>query len=295
MVQLAGSRLRVMAQHHGLVAPALNPANVSTTRNEIEVFAASGSSSVGIAARLVPAAGFMVSAAAIVSQSTYDGRDYGYADLRSSVTFAGAMSYLRRQGKVRPYGEIGGWITPDARLEFMRTYMNGAGTAIGVSSPDADMSYYYGRAGIVTNLNRAITLNLGGELGRETLKTKAFTETLSSLNPFEATFAAAQDDLTVSKAFVTLRSNDEAKLGFSLTGAYAQTHDYRSNISARVPGIGVIGNIELGDADWVEYTASISYRLRPAASISVFANGISGQSRLIGSKGHFGVSFQAGF
>ena len=283
-----------MTQQHGLVAQALSPGDVAGEGSQVGLFASIGSQSLGGAGRAALGHGLTVSATIFETRATYDSQGYGLAILHPSVTYGGSLRWLLPAGEIRPFVEGGGWIAPDTNLEFRRAYMNGAGVAIGVSRPGGDLSYYYGRAGAVVDLRRLGRVTASGEFGRERLGTDGYDETLSNADPFEAHMATASDRLNIVKGQAAWTYDLGRRLGFTLNGGYAHGFDYHTSLAVSVPGIGTLSST-LRNVNWVEYGGSVSYRFLPHAYVAVFASGIAGSERLVGTETHAGIAIRVGF
>ena len=219
----------------------------------------------------------------------------GRAELRDSITFAAALRYVHARGAlVRPFGEIGGWTTPNAELTLSRSYANGSGTATGVGETEADISYYYVRLGAAVATGPEGELALSGEIGRSRLDLEAYAEPFSAANPFEATVAARAERMTVLR----LRGQYSLALGARLdatlhAGAvWGHQVDERGRVLAAVPGFGSLDSVA-GDSSWVEFGARLGYRIGGSARIEIFAAGDSGEDG-VGEGIHAGVALRLG-
>jgi hypothetical protein len=284
-----------MTQHHSLVAQALSPSDVAGEGNQVGLFASVGSQSVGGAGRISLTHGFTASATIFETSATYDGHAYGQAILHSSITYGGSLRWLQPSGKIQPFAEVGGWIAPNADLEFRRAYANGSASAVGVSKPSGNLSYYYGRTGVVIKLRSIGRLTASGELGRELLRTGSYDEALSNADPFEAHYGLASDRLTVVKAQTAWTYDLTEKIGINLNGIYGHGFAHRSSLAVFVPGIGTLSPRGLRDATWIEYGGSVSFRFLPHASVALFASGITGNQEQVGTETHIGAAIRANF
>ena len=292
--QLSMARLRVLAQHNGLVSQALGPMDVAGEGSQVGVFAAGGSLSAGVAARFALGERWVISAAVVQSDASYASTGYGYARLTDTTTIGGSLRWLSRPATVRLFAEGGGWAAPSASLEFRRAYVNGAGFATGISKPDGDLSYVYGRIGTVLRLGPVDHVTGLVEGGREHLGVGRYDETLSNANPFDAHYGSAGDTLTVGKVGAAW-THDIGRFSLSLSGQFVHAFDYSTDLSVTVPGIGTLTPATPSSIDWAEYQGRIVYRLTPKIELGVFASGVSGSARFVSSDIHAGVSAKLSF
>lgn len=219
----------------------------------------------------------------------------GRAELDGAVTVAGALRYaLPAGGAVRPFAEAGGWTAPSARLRLSRAYMNGAGTAFGIGETEADISYFYFRAGASLAAGPAGELAFSGEIGSGRLDIDGYLEPLSAANPFEATVSARSERMTILK----LRGQYSLDLapGLSATlwgGAIWSRPDEDQRLTASVPGIGTLTAASPRER-WTEFGARLGYEVRPGLTIELFADGSTGE-RAVGKGAHAGLGLRAGF
>ena len=227
---------------------------------------------------------------------SYGQEDYDSAQIDNALMGALAVRYLVPGPSAwRPFVEAGGWMAPEADLEFERTYMNNTRTATGIGNTEGDISYLYGRAGVLITLGRGEQLALSAELGRERLKVDAYTETLSATNPFEAQVDAGTDRMDLVKAraqwSVLLGQGFDATLWAA--GVYGFNRD--SELVASVAGLGALTPAVDDDTAWAEYGARVGYALNSATTLDVFVNGVSGESDDIDTRVHGGAGLRYRF
>ena len=219
----------------------------------------------------------------------------GRAELDGAVTVAGALRYaLPAGGAVRPFAEAGGWIAPDARLRLSRTYMNGAGTAVGIGETRAEIAYYYFRAGASLAAGPAGEFALSGEIGSGRVDIEGYVEPLSAANPFEATVSARSERMTILK----LRGQYSLDLapGLSATlwgGAIWSRPDEDQRLTASVSGIGTLAAASPRER-WTEFGARLGYELRSGLAIELFGDASTGENGA-GKGGHAGLGLRARF
>jgi hypothetical protein len=256
----------------------------------VGVFGQAGSAQGGGYARFVSSSGF-----AILAGVSYGQEDYDSVQIDNALMGALAMRYLTPGTATwRPFAEVGGWFAPEADMEFERTYVNGAGTATGIGSTEGDISYLYGRAGVLFALARGEQLALSAELGRERLEVDAYSEQLSATNPFEAQVAAGTDRMDLVKAraqwSVLIGHGFDATLWAA--GVYGFNRD--ADFTTSVPGIGTLAPVEDDATAWAEYGARVGYALTAATTLDVFVNGVSGESDDIDTRVHGGPACATG-
>jgi hypothetical protein len=194
----------------------------------------------------------------------------------------------------KPFAEAGGWTTSSARYSFMRTYLNGEGTATGVGGTDGSDSYHFGRLGAAFDLSPGDEAAVSGEIGRAELSTDPYTELLSNIDPFEAHARAGHDSFTVGKARAQWRHAFSDRFDGEAWVAGNWESDYRTDFSAVVPGFGLVIPGKAGSQGWVEYGVRAGYAVSDRLTADVFVDGVSGSLR-VGSEAHFGIDIRYKF
>jgi hypothetical protein len=194
---------------------------------------------------------------------------------------------------LRPFAEAGGWTAPDTGLSFKRAYADGAGLAEGAPSMHGSLSYVFGRVGTALALSPADEMAVSAELGHEWLRTGNAYETLSSTDPFQASFPAGTDAFGVGKLRAQWTHSFTAAIDATLWVAGARAFGASSGLTASVAGFGVLRG-RLADATWAEYGGRVGYKITPNATIDLIADGASGGSA-IGSRIHAGAGFRYTF
>jgi hypothetical protein len=268
---VAQARFGVLAQHQGLAAPLLGADKPLLRDTEAGAYGSAGSAAGGAFGHYALGSGVSV-----LGGIGYGREDYENAEIKDSVTGALALRYVHGQEVWRPFVEAGGWIAPDASITLTRTYANGAGTATGIGSSDAELSYLYARAGLVILAAAGSELAAYGELGRLRMETDAYDETFSAANPFEAHVSGGSDTMSVVKlgvqwSFVLSRDFDA-----TLWGALVRDFERDSDFSATVPGFGTLTPLGQGHETWGEFGGRLGYKATETVTLDVFANGVSG-------------------
>jgi hypothetical protein len=258
--------------------------------NVAGVFGSVGSAASGGFARYNFGAGFT-----LLGGLSYAKESYPDADLSRAGTSALALRYVYGDSSWwQPFVETGGWIAPNAALSFSRSYMNGAGTATGKGDTSGDLSYYYLRSGVLLTWSRPDQLSIAAEYGRERMTVNAYSEKLSTANPFEAHVAAGGDTTDLAKLRLQWSHQFTPRADGTLWVAGVRSFNRASDLSASVPGFGTLMPTELQTPSWIEYGARVGYNLTDAVTLDGFANGVAGGSA-IGSQIHLGAGLRYQF
>jgi probable HAF family extracellular repeat protein len=286
---LADTRLGLMAQHHGFAAPLLGADKPMESGNEAGVFASAGSAAGGGFMRYGFGQGFSV-----LAGLSYAKENYPDADLDHAFTGALALRYLYSSaGWWHPFVEGGGWLAPNASLDFSRQYANGAGVATGTGYTSGDLTYLYARAGILVAPTRDDQVALSAEVGRERMSVDGYTEAVAG-NPFEAHVAPGTDTADLAKLRLQWSHRFTSTLDTTLWIAGVRAFNRESGLVAMVPGIGTLTPSALGDFNWAEYGARVGYKLTDATTLDLFVNGVSGSDG-VDTRVHGGVGLRFRF
>lgn len=287
---VAGAHRGAMAQQHGLLSALLGNDKPMTDESYAGAFASAGSASVGGFAQLSTSGGL-----SLLGGVSYGTEDYESAAINGGISGALAVRYLLPSGTaLAPFVEGGGWLTRDASLEFDRTYANGAGTATGNGSTDGNISYLYGRAGLLYRPSQVSQVVAAVEVGRERMSTSAYSEQLSAANPFEAHFSSGSDLMDVAKLRLQWSQSLTSKLDMTLWAAGVRSFNTETDVVASVAGFGTVAATALGEATWVEYGARLGYKVSEGVTVDAFTNGVSGNDG-IGTRVHGGADVRVRF
>jgi len=174
--QLADHAVSAMAQSRATASELLGMTRPMNGANYVQAGGMFGSA-VGYVSSQYSARGFT-----LLGGLAYGEEDYPNIKQGGAATVAAAMRYTfddpfgDEGGVLHPYGEIGGWVTPQATLALSRTYVNGAGTATGVGSTSATTWAYYGRSGLMWDVTKADSLTGYGELGQQSMAFAGYSE-----------------------------------------------------------------------------------------------------------------------
>lgn len=270
---LGAGRSAIMVQEHGFAAPLLggNGPITGGGGDDAGIFAAVGSASGGASGRKSLGGGFSVTLGLSVASESYTN-----ATMNDAVLIAASVRYVHDLSQtLHPFVEAGGWYAPSGTYQFSRAYANGAGLASGTGSASGEQSYVFGRAGLALNLTPSDELAFSAEIGRQTLDTAAYAETLSAGNPFNALVSSGQDRMTVGKIRGQWTHAFSPALDATITVAGARAFDYSSSLVATVAGVGTLSPA-LRNPSWIEDSARVSYRLSNLIRIEGFVNSVSG-------------------
>jgi len=283
----------VLTQEFGVAAQLLGANERIEAGDEVGVFVAGGTAGSvdgGASVRVGLPGGF-----SLLDGLGGAGEDYGHVKTGATVMLGGALRYVDdAAGTWRPYAEVGAWGVPDATFSFSRTYINGAGVAVGQANASADKFYVYGRAGVVIAPDEADEGAVSAEVGHAELRTGAFAETFSAVDPFEAAGGAASDRLSVAKLRAQWTHALSDKLEFTAWAAGAYGFDASTGLVAVVDGIGRMTPTRQGQPAWAEYGARLGVKLGPATTFAVFADGVSGDQG-VGTDVRIGAGLKFGF
>jgi hypothetical protein len=287
---VAGAHRGVMAQQHGMLSALLGNDKPMTSDSYAGASASAGSASVGGFAQLSTHGGLT-----LLGGVSYGTEDYDSAEISDGISGALAVRYLLPSASaLAPFVEGGGWLTSGASLEFDRSYANGAGTATGHGKTQGDITYLYGRAGLLYKPSNASQVVAAVEVGRERMSTQAHSERLSAANPFEAHFSSGSDLMDVAKLRLQWSQSLTSKLDMTLWFAGVRGFNTETDVTAGVAGIGTVAAAGLGESKWVEYGARLGYRVSDSVTIDAFTNGISGNDD-IGTRVHGGADIRIRF
>jgi hypothetical protein len=279
--EVAASRRMILIQEFGEAAQLLGANERIGSGSEIGIFAAGGTDDSldgGAAGRVSYGNGFSILAGLAGGAERYD-------NVKTDATFMGALAvrYIYDTGAAwRPYGEVGAWGVPGATFTFTRTYANGAGASVGSSTVNATKYYAYGRLGAAFAPGVADEFALSAEVGHGAMHTGAFAETLSSLNPFQASGASATDEMSATKLRAQWTHAFTPTIDATLWAAGADAFNYTTGFAAGIPGFGLVTPTHINRPVWAEYGGRVGYKITPATVVDVYADGVSG-NRAIGS------------
>ena len=283
---LAGDGAPMIARQQRLAQPMLGGAMRLEDDAYLGAYATGITGAAGIRGR------FNLGGITLLAGASYAEDHGGRAALDDAVTLAAAIRYvLPGDSRLRLYTEAGGWSASASRLALSRTYVNGAGTATGVGTPEADLSYIYFRAGLVLRMPHRGELVVAGEIGRSSLDVDAYVEPLSNANPFEAHVAARSERSAMYRA--RLQYSIEILPAFDVTayGAAVWAHpDDASLVSATIPGIGRIV-ARGGNSAWAEFGARLGYRIAPRVTFDAFIDADTGEDG-VGDGFHVGLGIR---
>jgi probable HAF family extracellular repeat protein len=290
---LASTHTQTMAQQHGLVAPLLGENHPMSDGSEVGLFASAGSMEAGGHFRYGAGNGWSV-----LGGIAYANETYASAKLNDSFIGALALRYVHdNAGAWHLFAEAGGWFGPNAKLSYSRSYMNGAGTAVGTGNTDGNMSYYFGRAGLLITDSSTSQVALSAEFGRQQLHLTGYTEQDSAQNPFPAAISGGDDAMNVVKARAQVSHRFSERFDATVWAAAVHGFDRSSDLTGTVFAIGMLTPTDLKAVSWAEYGVRFGYQIARNATVDVFANGVSGADGTdgIGTEVHAGAGLRLQF
>jgi probable HAF family extracellular repeat protein len=289
--QLANAHTTVLAQQHGLALPLLGDDKPITDRNEVGVFGYGGSAAGGGLAQFSSGTGLSILAGVSYGEENYDS-----ANVSDSLMGALAIRYVKLdQSAWHPFVEVGGWLAPNAELEFDRQYTNGAGSASATGYTSGNLSYLFARAGAFWDLSYGKQFLLTGEIGRETNDVSGYEETSSNVNPFNAVAASTRDAIDIAKLRAAYSFQISGRLDATVWAAGAYGFNQDVTIATNVVDVGLFSAKNDDDVGWAEYGARIGYALNDAITLDLFANGVSGASNEVDTRVHGGAGLRYHF
>ena len=268
---LANTRFGLMAQAHGCAVPLLGDETPIEDGNEATL-GMGCSSQVGGSSRIALNDKF-----SLLLGVGYGQEDFGRAEIDDSIIAAVALRYVATNPNLwHPFAEGGGWFAPDTNFQFERVYLNGAGTAVGVGSTEGDLTYLFGRAGLLFELGPRHQLVMSGEIGRERLEVGAYGEPLSLKNPFEAQVASGTDTMDLAKARLQWSFGLSPRFDATLWAAGVYGFNRNSELVAAVAGLGILMPTDEEKAVWAEYGSRVGYKVSETVTFDVLAGALSG-------------------
>jgi hypothetical protein len=258
--------------------------------SEAGVFVSGGSAEGGVRGRIAFGNGFSLLGGLAESQESYD-----HAKVGASPFGALALRYVwTGTPTIQPFAEVGGWFSPSVDLKFTRSYMNGAGTAVGQADTSGSMSYLFGRLGIAVPMSPADEAAISAEFGYTELSVDGYQEGLSKTNPFPATVASSTSSMNLGKIEGQWTHTFSDVVDTTLMAGFAHGFGGRNGFVAGVEGVGVFMPISNDPVNWFEYGARVGFRFSPTIRVDLFADGETGGNG-IGSKVHAGAGLNVKF
>lgn len=288
--QLAGEQNAVPAQLGGTADLLLGGLQPIEGDGYGQVFGAVGSFTLGARARTDAHNGFsLLGGMALLDQSA-DGASAGGPLFGAAVRYVAPVP-LGALG-IRPFAEAGGWAAPDLSLHFSRSYANGSGTATAEDDTDGSAFAFFGRAGVLVAPTPADELAFSATLARDWLNVDAFAETLSSENPFPASFGAAQATGSQFKATAQWTHTLAGNLDLTLSASAGRSFGGTNAVSGAVDGFGTLTGTT-GDYAFGQLGASLAWNFTDTVRAQGFVLSTFGDT--IGTHTQFGGALSVAF
>jgi uncharacterized membrane protein len=282
--QLGDARQTWEMHGNAFAAPLLGDNSPIKSGGQADAFATVGSAAGGSAGKQSFGGGL-----SLFAGLSYAAADLPYVNITNALFAAGKLQYVYDgAGAVRPFAEIGGWLSTSS-LAFSRSYANGAGVSTGIGNTNGVVDYVFGRFGMAFDLSPKDQFALNGEVGFENANTNAYGEALTAGNPFNATVSQGSDRMGVAKLRAQWTHDWTQELDTTLWLAGAQAFNYSTDVTASIPGFGVLNPVVSNPA-WVEYGVRVGYRINDVLTVNAFADGLSGDHGA-GTRVHGGGGF----
>ena len=224
----------------------------------------------------------------------YNQREHNGYEVRSSGTIAGSLRYdFVEWGRSRPFIEVGGYVTPQEKLRYTRSYLNGAGQATGVGETTSMTYGVFGRLGWVWRLTPVDEVAVMTDLGHMAQRVANYAEPLSPTNPFEAAVSSGADRLNTWRIGAQWTHLWYGRVETNLNASVVRTFNARSGLSIAVAGFGAL-EPSVSDVTFFEYGGRIGWRLQKNAIVDLFANAQTGPQP-VGHGVHGGIGFRYTF
>ncbi len=228
----------------------------------------------------------------------YGTQDYTHISEQGAPTIALAARYTfddpfgDEGNALHPYGEIGGWTTPQATMTMHRSYSYGLST--GVGNTETTSWADYGRGGLIWDITSADRLTGYGEVGQQAMAFGAYSEQAGGTNPFPASVNGGLLNMGVARVGsswthkIDTLSDTFGKVPVAVTfaGDVARSFAVHSGLHA-VSAIGDTASSANTAETWGEFGGRLSAELTKNLSLDFDVNGTTGGDAL-------GTSFHGG-
>jgi probable HAF family extracellular repeat protein len=230
----------------------------------------------------------------------YGAQDYSNIEQDAATTIAAAIRYAFGNGSqtLRPFVELGGWVTPQADMTLSRNYSNGIGTSTGTGTTEATSWAGYGRLGVTSSITPKDKLTGFAELGQQYMSFSGYSETASASNPFPATVSSGLVRMSVMRAggswthnLADIRMNDfTLPVSLTLAGAIAHSFDVHSGLTAN-SGLGTSTAANTSDT-WGEFGARLEGELTKNIALDLDISGTTSDQLGTSVHGGIGMSYK---
>ncbi|MFI4934372.1 MAG: autotransporter outer membrane beta-barrel domain-containing protein, partial [Caulobacterales bacterium] len=190
--------------------------------------------------------------------------------------------------------EAGGLVGGGGAVSFTRSYVNGAGTAVGKGAASYDASAVWARLGWIWDADKSDQLGAFVEVEGLRQAVGGYVEPLSNANPFEAHVLAGSDSMTIAR--LGLRFNHASDHGWEYGGGLTVSRalSQTESLQAAIPGFGPVPAGAIADQTWAEFGARAGYSFGPRSNLSLFVTAVQGSS-VIGGYAHGGLDYRVTF
>ncbi|HEU5047542.1 MAG TPA: hypothetical protein VFT64_06840 [Rickettsiales bacterium] len=214
----------------------------------------------------------------ILGGIAYGSQEYQNVSQNAATTLALGIRKafeLPEKPAVKPYAELGSWVTPDAGISINRDYMNGTDTATGNGDTTATQWAGYGKLGIAWNINNADQLNSWGKLSREYVRFDGYDESAVSSNPFPASVAGGTSRMDVAEIGLSWTHQMDKRFSVTTAAAFAHSFDVQPDLNVTVAPFGST-RASGQDYTWGEFVLQLETKLTDDVSLNLAAIGTGG-------------------
>jgi probable HAF family extracellular repeat protein len=216
------------------------------------------------------------------------------ADVTSSWTLATSLRFdPAGMGSSRPFAEAGLTAAPDQHVTYTRPYADGASMTTATGDTSSGDYAAYARVGWIDRLTRTDELGAYAQFTQEWQTVRAYSETVSMSNPFEATVPSGSNAQSVMGVGAQYTHLFGRYTEFNLNGGVAHAAGVQSSIDASVAGYGDV-RLRPPRLTWETVGGRIGRRVGHRVTLDLFADTVLGP-RQIGSSVHGGVDFNIRF
>lgn len=221
----------------------------------------------------------------------YGAQDYSNIHQSAATTIALAGRYIFRDAfdndTLRPFAEIGGWVTPGTHLTLTRPYLDNGISYTGTGSTRSTNWGEYGRAGLIMNADKHNQFTGYVEFGNQSMQLNGYTEASTTDNFAPVTVNGG----TLSMDVMRLGGSATHKLDniewgdtgiiipVSLTVAASVAHSVDVHSGLRISVSNGNSATAAGESDtWAEFGGRVEGQITDDLALDLDVNGTGGSS-----------------
>jgi probable HAF family extracellular repeat protein len=198
------------------------------------------------------------------------------SQVSGSWNFAASLRYdFSEFGSSRPYVEFGGQASPWQRVRYTRSYVNGAGIALGIGTTDDKDYGLFGRVGWLDRISPIDELAANVSVSRGWQYVGAYAEAAGANNPFDANASGGWNVMNVVSAGAQYTRLIVPQLDGNVNIGVSRSFGSSNGDTLSVAGAGSAG-ASVSEHTWGEYGLSLGYYLNSGAVIDAFILGTAG-------------------